>query len=71
MYYTLCIRGILEQSCVVWHSRLTNGNLENLERVQKAAPKIILGNSKKADLDFLKDRRLELYKKICFEIYDK
>ena len=38
------IRSILEQSCQVWHSSLTLENENELERVQKAALKIILGN---------------------------
>ena len=42
--YVLYIRSVLEQSCVVWHSRLTEENSHDLERVQKAALKIILGN---------------------------
>ena len=34
--YTLCIRSILEQSCSVWHSTLTEEkNRTDLERVQK------------------------------------
>ena len=41
--YILYIRSILEQSCVVWHSSLTVENGEDLERIQKAAVKIILG----------------------------
>ena len=41
--YVLYIRSILEQSCVVWHSSLTQENSEDLERVQKAAVRIILG----------------------------
>ena len=34
----------MEQSCVIWHSSLTQENSENLERVQKNAFRIILGN---------------------------
>ena len=33
--YILYIRSVLEQSCQVWHSRLTFENLTDLERVQK------------------------------------
>ena len=33
--YMLYIRSILEQSCVVWHSSLTEENVLDLERVQK------------------------------------
>ena len=67
MYY---IRSILEQSSVVWHSSLTQENSEDLERVQKASVKLILGRNYenyedaliKADLESLKTRREELCK---------
>ena len=80
--YTLYIRSVLEQSCVVWHSSLTQENSDDLERVQKAAVKIILGNQYKndyenalvkADLETLKERRIKLCKKFakkCLE-YEK
>ena len=42
--YLSHVRSILEQSCVLWHSSLTKENSENLERVQKNAFRIILGN---------------------------
>ena len=41
--YILFIRSILEQSAVLWHSSLTNENKLDLERVQKSAIRIILG----------------------------
>ena len=40
--YILFVRSILEQSCIVWHSSLTEQNSSDLERVQKSATKIIL-----------------------------
>ena len=66
--YTLFVRSILEQSAVVWHSSLTEENKSDLERVQKSAVKIILGDSftgyKKAlnilNLQSLDERREEL-----------
>ena len=33
--YILYVRSVLEQSCTVWHSSLTEENSNNLERVQK------------------------------------
>ena len=42
--YILYVRSVLEQSCTVWHSSLTEENSNNLERVQKAAIRIILGH---------------------------
>ena len=66
--YILYVRSILEQSCVVWHSSLTEENKQNLERVQKCAVKIMLGKKYKdyesalehVDLDNLSERRNKL-----------
>ena len=43
--YILFVRSILEQSATVWHSSLTQENIQDLERVQKSATKIILNDS--------------------------
>ena len=40
--YFLYVRSILEQSCVIWHSTLTEEDNVNLERVQKNALRNIL-----------------------------
>jgi hypothetical protein len=40
--YILFIRSILEQSATVWHSSLSEENINDLERVQKSAIKVIL-----------------------------
>ena len=45
--YFLFVRSQLEQSAVVWHSSLTEDNKHDLERVQKSAVKIILGEKYK------------------------
>ena len=42
--YILYIRSRLEQSAVVWHSSLTHGEVKELERVQKVALRLILGD---------------------------
>ena len=42
--YFLFIRSLLEQSATVWHSSLSQENISDLERVQKSAVKIILGD---------------------------
>jgi hypothetical protein len=66
--YIAYIRSILEQSAVVWHASLTAQNIEDLERIQKSAFKIIL---KKKYINYnqacellslysLKDRRQQL-----------
>ena len=71
--YILYVRSILEQSSVVWHSSLTKENSEDLERVQRAALRIILGKDFKnyddalikADLDSLENRREVLCQKFA------
>ena len=73
--YVLYVRSILEQSCVVWHSSLTQENSNDLERVQKAAVQIILGVKNvdyqealiKIDLDTLENRREELCKNFAIK----
>ena len=45
--YTTYIRPVLEQSSVVWHSSLTLENSSDLERVQKAAVRLIMGSKHK------------------------
>ena len=67
--YFLFVRSVLEQSATVWHSSLTQENSEDIERVQKSAVKLMLGNQyigyqqslEKLDMDTLKERR----EKIC------
>ena len=62
--YFLFIRSLLEQSATVWHSSLTEENSADLERVQKSAVKIILGEKYvgykksllKLDMENLSDR---------------
>ena len=71
--YVLYIRSILEQSSVVWHSSLTKENSDDLERVQKAAVRIILGTKFenyedaliKVNLESLEVRREELCQKFA------
>ena len=66
--YILQIRSKLEQSAVLWHSSLTQKCEINLERVQKSALKVILGERyidydnalKVLKLQSLKERREEL-----------
>ena len=41
--YVLFIRSFLEQSCVVWHYDITEEEISDIERVQKVACKVILG----------------------------
>ena len=69
--YLTYVRSILDQSAVVWHSSLTAKNRRDLERVQKAAVRVILGQNyhtykdglKRLNLDNLNSRR----GKICLK----
>ena len=73
--YILYVRTLLEQSCSVWHSGLTEENTQDLERVQKSALKIILKDSyqsyenalNKLDIETLEDRR----KVLCLQFAKK
>ena len=73
--YLTYIRSIIEQSSVVWHSSLTKRNINDLERVQKAAAKVIMGKNYttyKNALQFLRidnlDKRRE---KLCLSFAKK
>ena len=73
--YKSFIRSKLEQSAVVWHSSLSKCNEYDLERVQKSALKVILGEKyinyknalKKLDIESLYARREAL----CFKFAKK
>ena len=66
--YILFIRSLLEQSATVWHSSLSQQNVEDLERVQKSAFRVILQQKYKnykhalqlLEMDSLYDRREKL-----------
>ena len=63
--YFLFVRSLLEQSATVWHSSLTQENSDDLERVQKYAVRLILGQRyegykkslTKLEMETLKERR--------------
>ena len=62
------VRGVLEYCSTVWHSSLTQANCDDIERVQKAALRLIMGERyhgyKQAlehlNLDSLKERRKKI-----------
>ena len=66
--YILYIRSLLEQSATVWHSSLSQENIDDLERVQKSALKVIFQEKYKGykkslnlfDLSTLSERRDQL-----------
>lgn len=43
--YKLFIRSLLEYCCVVFHSTLTLENIQDLERIQKTALRVIFGEA--------------------------
>ena len=43
LWITFC-RSALEQSCVLWHSTLTQENITDLERTQKTFARLVLQN---------------------------
>ena len=62
--YKTYIRSVIEQSCVVWNTRLSKKNERELERVQKVSVKLILGkyesysqSLKELNIETLKERR--------------
>ena len=57
--YVIFIRSVLEQSATVWHSSLTEENKNDLERVQKSAVRIIMGNKYKGYIKSLETLELE------------
>ena len=71
--YFLFVRSQLEQSAVVWHSSLTDENRNDLERVQKSAVKIILGERYRnyengldvLGIESLEERRNDLCKRFA------
>jgi hypothetical protein len=66
--YILFIRSLLEQSATVWHSSLSQDNIEDLERIQKSACRVMLQEKyqgyknalNKLDLFTLMERRENL-----------
>ena len=57
--YLTFVRSILEKSAVVWHSSLNNRNRKDLERVQKAAVRVIMGKSYTTYKNGLKELNIE------------
>ena len=68
LIYTLYIRSVIEQSCVVWGTSITESESQALERIQKCALRIIYQHNyisysnalSKSGLTDLSTRRLKL-----------
>ena len=73
--YILYIRSVVEQSAVVWHTSITSGEEKDLERIQKVALRLILGDYytdyihalKETGLETLKARRTKLSLKFAIK----
>jgi hypothetical protein len=68
------IRSVLEQSAVVWHSSLTIQNRKDIERVQRAAVRVTMGNgytTYKDDLKVLKIETLEKRRTFVCQKFEK
>ena len=67
-FWVIFCRSILEQSCVLWDSSLSQENIDNLERTQKSFAKLVLQSEYKSypeaifslNLDNLQTRRKKL-----------
>ena len=60
LWKTFC-RSVLEQTCVVWDSGLTNQNIEDLERTQKTFVKLIMEENYENYTSSLKFLNLETF----------
>ena len=73
--YTIYIRSILENAAAVWHSGLTQNNIDDLERLQKASLRVMYGNKFSTYEQALSDMNMEsLYDrrtKLCFNFIKK
>ena len=73
--YVLFVRSVLEASSSVWHKSLSQENVTDLERVQKSAFRIILGNEYSSyknalnilKIETLKERRQVLFQNFCLK----
>ena len=57
--YTLYIISVVEQCAVLWHSSITKGEQSDIERTQKVALRVILGESCSTYSEALKTTGLE------------
>ena len=67
LWKTFC-RSVLEQSCIVWHSSLTQENIHDLERTQKTFCKLILKEKYKNYENALLQLNLETLQERCTKL---
>ena len=76
-YYIKEVRVLAEQGVVIWNSGLTKGQINDLEKIQKVAFKIILGDDYRSydaactlfNVTHLTDRRLELCTSYALKLF--
>ena len=73
--YIIFVRSSLEQSCVIWHSSITVGEILDIERVQKVALRVILGEKYQCYDNALKLTKLktleERHEELCLTFAEK
>ena len=73
--YILYICSLVEYNCVVWHSSITDEEIDDLERIQKCSMRIILQNRYTTYEEALENFKLETLKirreKLCLEFGKK
>ena len=73
--YILYIRSLLEYCCEVWHSSITEEEVQDLERVQKCAVRVIMQDQYESYNDSLKELKIEKLKirreQICLNFAKK
>ena len=76
-YYMKEIRVLAEQGVAIWNSGLTKGQIKDLEKIQKVALKVILGDGYRTyelaldsfEITPLFERRFELCKNFALKLY--
>ena len=76
-YYIKEVRVLAEQGVVIWNSGLTKGQINDLEKIQKVAFKIILGDDYRSydaactffNVTHLTDRRLQLCTSYALKLF--
>ena len=59
LYYKTVIRPVMEYACLTWQSSITNGQIDDIDAIQRRALKIINSNSNNQSISVtpLKERR--------------
>ena len=77
-FYIKEIRVLAEQGVAIWNSGITKGQVHDLEKIQKAALKVILGENYKTydtacdffEIKSLSERRLDLCTNFALKLFE-